>query len=196
MSANPNPQGMSRRKALQALAGSAGLVMSLPVWAQSGKSPAPPPGWKRVESYQPKSFNRDQIAAIALLSELVIPTDEHSPGAIAAEVYAYIDDIVAADGERSRRNWLRGLKAVEKEAANRYGKAFLQCAPEQQLALLEDFSRNESKPRTAAERFFVTLKRATIDGYYNSSIGIHQDLQYQGNTYLLAFPGCTRMRGL
>jgi hypothetical protein len=41
------------------------------------------------------------------------------------------------------------------------------------------------------ERFFVTLKRMTINGYYTSKIGIHQDLQYIGNEYLSDFQGCT-----
>ena len=40
------------------------------------------------------------------------------------------------------------------------------------------------------ERFFHALKRATIDGYYTSRIGIHQDLQYQGNEAMRDFPGC------
>jgi hypothetical protein len=31
----------------------------------------------------------------------------------------------------------------------------------------------------------------TVDGYYTSSIGIHQELRYQGNAYLKEFIGCT-----
>ncbi len=31
----------------------------------------------------------------------------------------------------------------------------------------------------------------TINGYYSSAIGIHNDLQYQGNTYVQKFEGCT-----
>jgi len=36
----------------------------------------------------------------------------------------------------------------------------------------------------------VELKRATIDGYYTSVIGIHQDLEYQGNQMVHDFKGC------
>jgi len=36
----------------------------------------------------------------------------------------------------------------------------------------------------------MAVKRATIEGYYTSAIGIHQGLQYQGNTALSEFPGC------
>ena len=37
----------------------------------------------------------------------------------------------------------------------------------------------------------AVVQQTTIDGYYTSAIGIHQDLEYQGNTALAEFPGCT-----
>jgi len=37
---------------------------------------------------------------------------------------------------------------------------------------------------------FCRSERATVDGYYRSAIGIHKDLEYQGNKYRLAFSGC------
>jgi hypothetical protein len=52
-------------------------------------------------------------------------------------------------------------------------------------------ARHEGSPETALEKFFAPLKRMTIDGYYTSKIGIHEDLEYKGNTALSEFPGCT-----
>lgn len=49
----------------------------------------------------------------------------------------------------------------------------------------------EAQPQTGLERFFLTLKQMTVDGYYSSEVGIHQDLEYQGNTYVAEFPGRT-----
>jgi hypothetical protein len=57
--------------------------------------------------------------------------------------------------------------------------------------MVRKMSLGEGNPSTLEERFFVAVKRATVDGYYNSEIGIHQDLQYQGNTFLPEFKGCT-----
>jgi len=71
-----------------------------------------------------------------------------------------------------------------------YGKPYADCPPERQVALLKELSENEENPRKLEERFFVAVKRATIDGYYTSAIGIHQDMQYQGNTALAEFEGC------
>ena len=52
-------------------------------------------------------------------------------------------------------------------------------------------ARNEGDPTTELERFFAVLKRSTLDGYYTSKVGIHEDLNYQGNSALADFPGCT-----
>ena len=62
----------------------------------------------------------------------------------------------------------------------------LNSAPES----LSELAGSEDPHGTMQERFFHALKRATIDGYYTSRIGIHQDLQYQGNEAMRDFPGC------
>ena len=58
-------------------------------------------------------------------------------------------------------------------------------------AALAKAAQNEEKPATDLERFFVTLKSMTVDGYYTSEIGIHKDMQYQGNEYNPDYKGCT-----
>ena len=58
-------------------------------------------------------------------------------------------------------------------------------------ATVEKLAVNEDHPGRLEERFFVALKKATVEGYYTSAVGIHQELEYKGNTALLEFPGCT-----
>lgn len=142
-------------------------------------------------AHAPKFFDAQQIQTLTALSETIIPADEHSPGARAARVYEYIDDIIADSSESLKSLWTQGLAAVDKIAQLEHGKKFAECAAEQQVALLEKISQNEERPTTPEERFFVAVKKATIDGYYTSAIGIHKELEYQGNTALLDFPGCT-----
>ena len=50
---------------------------------------------------------------------------------------------------------------------------------------------HEEQPIAELELFFRRLKGMTIDGYYTSRIGIHQDLRYKGNTPQPEFTGCT-----
>jgi len=39
-------------------------------------------------------------------------------------------------------------------------------------------------------KFFIELKHLTVHGYYTSKIGIHDELQYQGNRILTEYVGC------
>ncbi len=141
--------------------------------------------------YKPSFFSKNEMATLDRLTEILIPTDDHSPGASAALVNRYID-VMVADGSASAQSaWKAGLKAVHKESKNSFGKPFRKLADEEQEQVVATMARNEASPTSDLERFFQPLKRMTIDGYYTSKIGIHEDLQYQGNTALAEFPGCT-----
>lgn len=49
--------------------------------------------------------------------------------------------------------------------------------------MLLRISENENHPSRLEERFFKTLKEATITGYYTSEFGIHNDLHDAGNAF-------------
>ncbi|MGH9847059.1 MAG: gluconate 2-dehydrogenase subunit 3 family protein, partial [Blastocatellia bacterium] len=135
----------------------------------------------------PKFFKAGQMALIATISELIIPTDEHSKGAVAAEVPQFIDLMISESPAETKKLWTDGLAAVDKMDAGGFNKA----SKDRQVAILTEISKNEMKPSTLEERFFKAIKNMTIDGYYTSKIGIHDELQYKGNTYLKEFKGCT-----
>jgi hypothetical protein len=125
------------------------------------------------------------------LSEAIIPTDEHSPGAKDAGVPLYIDAVLAEANEDQRTLWKEGLAAMDQMTKKEFGARFSACTVGQQEEILLRICANEENPGTLEERFFVAVKRATIEGYYNSEVGIHKDLEYQGNTMLAEFEGCT-----
>jgi hypothetical protein len=57
--------------------------------------------------------------------------------------------------------------------------------------LFGDISRfDPAKQRPPLQAFFAAAKRATIQGYYTSEIGIHKELRYKGNQILANFVGC------
>ena len=91
----------------------------------------------------------------------------------------FADRTVSADAQKS--DWRKGLQLFS--LGKRPKASFSQ--------VLERASVGEAKPQTELERFFVTLKQMTVVGYYSSEIGIHQDLEYQGNTDVSEFPECT-----
>jgi hypothetical protein len=135
-------------------------------------------------------FTPEELALVDELSELIIPTDEHSPGARAARVAAYIDSRLAeAWEEQDRTDWREGLKRIDQLSQESSGKPFMQSSADQRLAVLTRIARNEKEPRQPEELFFAKLKLRVVDAYYTSEIGIKQEMEYKGNSYLTEFVG-------
>ncbi len=181
----------TRRKVLKTLA--AGAV-TLPILAQDPQSASvhssAPLTQEDATKYHYQYFRTEQLNTLDALTETIIPTDEHSPGAKAAGVSEYIDAIVADAPESTKEFWNNGLAMVDDMAENSFGKPYAQCSTDEQFAIMSELATYENHPSSREGQFFIALKRATIDGYYTSRIGIHQDLQYQGNQALNVFPGC------
>lgn len=125
----------------------------------------------------------DEYALLDELTEMIIPADDHSGGARAAQVADYIDGTLAEAFEPSERDdWRKGLARVNAISREMYGNDFLHCAPSARVAILTRMAKNETAPKAPEEHFFVTLKELTIHGYYTSKIGIHDEMGYLGNT--------------
>ncbi len=165
---------MKRRTVLKIV----GLGAIVPAeWATVAKDQAL--AWT-PESYKLLFFTKEENLLLDKLTEMIIPADEHSPGAHAAKVSLFADLMVATSSEDTKKEWRNRLRLMKEEAA----RTSLEAA-------LAKSAKHEDNPQSDLERFFKTLKGMTVNGYYTSAIGIHQDLQYQGNTYLASFPGCT-----
>ena len=192
---------MTRREAIKGIGAGVGVIASLPVLgsaAIAGEQAAHdhmqhgPAGAKADTKPQPlKFFTEDENKALIEMSERIIPADDHSPGAKAARVSEYIDLIVSVSPDEVKKSWRDGLAAVNNKSREMFGKEFAAAGEADQVKLLTEISKNERAPQTVEERFFRTIKGATIDGYYTSEIGIKKELNYKGNTYLKEFVGCT-----
>ena len=138
----------------------------------------------------PLFFTKDEFALLDELTELIIPTDDHSPGARAAQVAEYIDARLAESFEdEAKQKWRGGLKRIDALSQEMHGGSFMQGTPDQRVAVLQRISKNEQKPELPEEQFFNELKRDTAFAYYTSKIGIHQEMEYKGNVYLQEFAG-------
>ena len=137
-----------------------------------------------------KFFSKEEFAMVDELSELIIPADEHSPGARAAQVAAYIDGRLAESfDDGPKRRWHEGLTRINSLSQEIHGRPFMESTPEQRVALLARIANNEEKPETPEEHFFQELKGRTARAYYTSKIGIHQEMEYKGNVLLQEFVG-------
>jgi hypothetical protein len=130
-------------------------------------------------AYQFAFFTADEQALLERLMELIIPSDDHSPGAKAARVPAFADLMISTEPDRAKTAWRAGLAA------------FRAAEKDQPLeAVLAQAASEEDAPKSELGRFFVELKRMTVDGYYTSTIGIHDEMGYVGNQHLTAAPAC------
>ncbi len=176
--ASPN---VSRREMVK-LTASALIVPALPQAKQQSVAKSQTP--------QPRFFTADELAMVDELSELIIPADEHSPGARAAKAAEYIDGQLAETWEeKAKQEWRDGLKLVNQLSTEMHGKPLMQSSPDQRIALLTRIAAREADPQKPEEKFFVELKSRVAHAYYTSKIGIHQELEYKGNTYLREFAG-------
>jgi len=135
-------------------------------------------------------FTAEEFTLADELAELIIPADDHSPGARAAQVAAFIDQLLHESvdaGVRSR--WREGLRSIDALSRQLHGVAFMQSSPEQRVAVLERVSQNEASPERPEEHFFRELKSRTAFAYYTSKVGIHEEMQYKGNVAIPEFVG-------
>ncbi|HEX7085017.1 MAG TPA: gluconate 2-dehydrogenase subunit 3 family protein [Vicinamibacterales bacterium] len=138
----------------------------------------------------PRALTREQYALLDELTEILIPADEHSGGARAAGVAAYIDGRLAEAFDRSElTRFVEGLRLVDTLATTRAGRRFLDLDPAGREAIVAELARDELRPETPGGRFFVDLKRRTVHAYYTSRIGIHDDMGYLGNTMQEEYSG-------
>ncbi len=149
----------------------------------------------KPQEYKLQFFTGSENAVVDRVTEMVVPADEHSPGAHQARVSQYIDLVAANSPGPTQQAWKERLAAFEKLAVEKHGKPFLQLPEPEQAALLDFLAATEKNPGTPAEHFFVDMKKATLFGYYTSRIGLLQELGYQGNQVLDEFRGCPHEPG-
>jgi len=156
-----------------------------------------------AEPGAPLYFTKEEFALLDTLTELVIPADEHSPGAHAAGVATYIDKSVAeAFLEKDKSSWRNGLASVNRISQSMHGAQFTKLSKDQQVQVLTSMSQKEdaremkkegdsaaSAKRNSSEAFFGQLKNTTAFAYYTSAIGIHKEMNYKGNVLLQEFVG-------
>ncbi|BCS32762.1 hypothetical protein TBR22_A19840 [Luteitalea sp. TBR-22] len=181
--------GLSRRSLLKAVGTSVGTIAMLPVLSDEGVLAFE--ALQRTKAAPKlKALTPAQYATVDALTEAIIPTDAHSPGARAARVADYIDLLLSESDAALQAAWTSGLAALDAAAVAAHKVPFVKLQAAQVEALLTAISANEAQPTTPVEQFFRSAKDATIRGYYTSEIGIQQDLQYKGNQYLPEFVGC------
>jgi hypothetical protein len=141
----------------------------------------------------PLTFSDDQRHTAAVLSDLVIPADEHSPSASKVGVVDFLDEWVSAPyatQKKDRTLILNGFAWLDKEAERRFGARFSSLHPDRLRAICDDLCHEagaESQFQTAS-KFFARYRDLTAGGFYTTPAGM-ADLKYIGNMPLAQFDG-------
>jgi hypothetical protein len=168
-------EGHSRRDLLRV---AAGAVAAVPAIAQQPAVAAP------------KFFTPVEFRMVDELAEIIIPADDHSPGARAAKVAVYMDQSLAESFvAEPRQKFREGLKVVNTLSHQMHGKPFMDSTPQQRVAVVARMAENEKEPKKPEEKFFGELKGRVAFAYYTSSIGIHQEMEYKGNVLQTEYAG-------
>ncbi len=188
----------SRREALKII-GAVGVTCAFPFSANElyGQH-VHPSGETAFQEAKPDSaprfFTPAELLVISRLTDLIIPPTE-TPGAAAAGVSQYIDLVVNED-PKLQGIFRQGLPRLDTMSESMFSSsAFLQLTEAQQVEILTSLSEAAEQKALPKQdvaggdaAFFKAIKSLTADGYYTSRIGLLQELGYNGDTYLAAFP--------
>lgn len=188
---------MNRREAIQRTAMALGYAVTGPALAGVLK------GCKAAPEidYKPVFFTNEQAAAIAELSEIIIPKT-NTPGAKDAGVPGFIDSMLKEVYSKEEQDkFIKGLEEFEAEAQKEYGETFANCDHEDQVAL---FKKHHDAAVSAMgtggptgwwntaggadKPFVLKMKELTLLGFFTSEPGATQVLQY--NQVPGPFRGC------
>ncbi|MEX2262956.1 MAG: gluconate 2-dehydrogenase subunit 3 family protein [Bryobacteraceae bacterium] len=177
---------MERRELFKILtAGAAGLELASAQHRHDAK-----PATALDASAPSKFFTAEQMKAVDALCDIILPTDELSPGAREAQVWRYIDLMTFYGGELLQNTYRSGLKRIDAAAQAEFGARFLSLSRDRQDRIVAMAARKEDDANDELGRFFRTLKSMTIAGYHATEIGMEKHMGYRGNTAAQEFAGC------
>jgi hypothetical protein len=115
------------------------------------------------------------------LGDIIIPKDEKSGSASDAKVPNFIEFIVKdmPDHQTPMRG---GLRWLDLQCLNRFGKVFTDCSHAQQIELVDMIAYPaKAKPEMAqGVAFFNRMRDLTASGFYTTKMGI-DDIGFVGN---------------
>jgi hypothetical protein len=146
-----------------------------------------PPDPGLLKDYQPKFFDTADFAALEAFTAILIPTDD-TPGAREARCAHFIDFLLHASESvdaNMARQWRTAMQALRDNgfhAADGGGRE----------AIVSAMSRPERERGATHPAYFAyrLIKQQNTFAFYTSRQGLIECLDYRGNSFNVAFPGC------
>ncbi len=134
-----------------------------------------------------KALTAHEYATLQKLSDLILPADDHSPGALEAGAAGFLDFLCSVNSDL-RYLYTGGLMWLDEAMEHGSGKPFLEAAPVEQTAMLDKiaYRKNASPEFDPGIEFFALCRRMVADAYYTTPIG-YKEVGYMGNSGMAQF---------
>lgn len=182
-------RGPSRRDLFKLAGTAAAAVAATPVdvVAEQRVRPRPKPPREPL-----KALSAHEADLLDRIAELLVPSDEHGPGATEAMAVRYIDRALAGALADQRDAYRVGLEALERYARQTRGAPFLALSETRQISLLIDIETGTATGANvgfagSSAQFFALVRGHVMQGTFG-------DPYYGGNADfvgwdLIGYPG-------
>src|SRR5579871_376916 len=138
-------------------------------------------------TYKPKAFTEHEYLTLQKLADLIIPADEHSPGAAEAGAAEFID-LLSSQNSELAAIYTGGIAWLDRTMQRRGSTDFLSATADRQTALLDliAFGKNWTPELGPGISFFRWARKMVVDAFYTSPTGV-KDIGYLGNTFVAKF---------
>lgn len=135
-----------------------------------------------AELFSENYFREHELLTIAVLCDIILPSDHPNGGALDAGLPDFVEFMVK-DRSRYQLPIRGGIAWMDKRAIDRFGADFINVSETQRLNLCDEIAYPDQKAAElqAGISFFSLMRNLTMTGYYTTELGF-KDLGYQGNT--------------
>ena len=141
-------------------------------------------------AFKPKFFTAHEYATVTMLSDMILPKDDRSGGAVDAGVPEFVDFMMI--DQPARQVPMRGgLQWLDQECNSRFNKTFRASTAAERGQLLDEISGLEpARPdQSHGLAFFRSFRDLVATGFWTSEMGIN-DLKFMGNVFVKDWNGC------
>jgi hypothetical protein len=164
---------MNRREALIAMMSALGLAA-----AEVYGAPSLLAGTATNDNSKTLVLSKDVLHLLEEVADTIIPTTADSPGAKAAGIAGFVQEIVSTYyAPEERRTLMQAAAKLAKRSRKMYSKHFVQLDQTQREELLTALEADNEAD------YYRMIKQLTVWGYFSSEAGSKQALRY------VAIPG-------
>ncbi len=135
-----------------------------------------------AELFAETYFRQHELVSIAVLCDIILPSDHENGGALDAGLPDFVEFMVK-DRERYKLPIRGGIAWLDNYAIENFGADFIGINEQQRLQICDAiaYPEVEDEELQAGISFFTLMRNLTLTGYYTTELGF-RDLGYRGNT--------------